>query len=142
MSQKSCSLHYNPWAGNDHNRTARARQSQTGSIAMGAEGQCERHLQCLFLTKTNPGLTVAAAVRHDRWTDCTCASSGEIPSLIESPGGYDRWWINLNLPGIFFSTRPRRDVLKCEKSSCLKGPAILFMLDSLLNFLSTSSGIL
>ena len=46
---------------------------------------------------------------------CTCASSGEISSLIESPGGYDRWWISLNLPGIFFSTRPRGDVLKCEK---------------------------
>ena len=64
----------------------------------------------------------------------------EIPPLIESPDGYDRWWINLNLPGIFFSTRPRGDVLKCEKDSCLKGPAILFRLDSLLNFLSTSSG--
>ena len=142
VSQKSCGLHCKPWAGNDRTRTARARQSQTGSINCdGCRGTMQKASAMYSFGKKQPWPNCCSCcTAWSRDWSCTCASSGEIPALIESPGGYDKLWINLNVPGTFFSTTPREDVRKCEKGSCLKGPAILFMLDSVLNILSTSSG--
>jgi len=38
----------------------------------------------------------------------TLVGSGEIPP--EEPLGYDKWWINLNSPGVFFGTTPKEEI--------------------------------
>ena len=63
-----------------------------------------------------------------------------MPSLIEEPFGYERWWITLNCPGSFLGCKPNGENTMSSRGIISKGPAILPWLASLDNFSSTTSG--
>jgi hypothetical protein len=48
--------------------------------------------------------------------------------------GWDKSWISLNLPGMFFGISPRGEQTKFWNGGLRKGPAILSFSDSIANF--------
>lgn len=72
------------------------------------------------------------------WTN---DSSGGMPSLIDWFSGYDKWWIILNSPGSFFSTKPSGEHCKLENGLFSKGPWTLPAEISFCIFWSIISGL-
>lgn len=54
--------------------------------------------------------------------------------------GYDRWWINLNLLGVFLGIMLMGEVWKLEKGGVLKGFIILLVLIFFFNFVEIMFG--
>ena len=63
-----------------------------------------------------------------------------IPSLMDSPLGYDKCWITLNSPGIFLGWSPKGEKTMSSSGGDVNGPDIRPRSRSFFNLLVTISG--